>query len=525
MFKLEREKEEGNLEYKLKLDARSEERIERLVTQLNYRLNEGGGEAFYELGITDDGIPLGLTEEEAAESLKVIGRITEKLGAKFIVIRRERASRGYVYELLIRRTLDVPPIQVSVALLGNVDAGKSTLKGVLVSGTLDDGDGLAMSQVARYLHELKYRRSSSVSYHIIGFDDSGDSVNDKIKAYDEASIFLRSSKVITLVDLAGHERYLRTTLKGVMGSLPDYAALVVAANAGPIGSFREHLGICLVLGIPVFVVLTKIDLAPEEVLKKSLENLLSILKLPGVNKVPFIIRSENDCALAARNMPNGRIVPIFTVSNVTGEGLSLLKRFLNMLPQRMNWAERQNGKFVCYIDDKFNVSGVGVVLSGLVESGLIAVGQRALLGPFDDGSFRTVRIKSIQVNRLSVERALAGQLATFAVTNVDYDEVRKGMVLLDIDSKPKAVRSFRASVRVLHHPTTIRVGYEPVIHLKTIRQPAKLVESSKPYLRTGDVAEVTFKFILRPEYVTPGTTFVFREGRTKGIGEVISIAE
>ncbi|MCS7103519.1 MAG: elongation factor 1-alpha, partial [Candidatus Korarchaeum sp.] len=228
---------------------------------------------------------------------------------------------------------------------------------------------------------------------------------------------------------------------------------------------------------------------------------------------------------AARNMPHGRITPIFLVSNVTGEGLGFLKRFLNMLPQRINWAERQEDEFMCYVDDKFNVSGVGLVLSGLVESGFISAGQRTLLGPFDDGSFRTVRVKSIHVNRVSVERASAGQFATFAVTNADYNEVRKGMVLLDIDSKPKAVRTFRARIRVLHHPTTIRVGYEPVIHLKTIRQSAKLVEASKPYLRTGDVAEATFKFILRPEYVTVGSSFVFREGRTKGIGEIVAIVE
>ncbi|MDK2384859.1 MAG: hypothetical protein QI199_08685, partial [Candidatus Korarchaeota archaeon] len=145
------EREEGNQEYKLKLDPQSEERIAKLVTQLNYRLNEGGGEAFYELGISDDGLPVGLTEDEARRTFEVMDRIVESLGARYMVVRREKASRGYVYELLIRKTVDVPPIQISIALLGNVDAGKSTLKGVLVSGMLDDGDGLAMSQVARYL--------------------------------------------------------------------------------------------------------------------------------------------------------------------------------------------------------------------------------------------------------------------------------------------------------------------------------------------------------------------------------------
>ena len=519
------EREDGNQEYKLKLDPQSEERIAKLITQLNYRLNEGGGEAFYELGISDDGLPVGLTEDEARRTFEVMDRIVGSLGARYMVVRREKASRGYVYELLIRKTVDVPPIQISVALLGNVDAGKSTLKGVLVSGMLDDGDGLAMSQVARYLHELKYRRSSSVTYHILGFDDSGRPVNDELEGYNESEIYLRSSKVITLVDLAGHERYLRTTLKGVLGSMPDYAAIVVAGNAGPVGSFKEHLGISVALKIPSFVVITKIDMTPKEVLSSNVRKVVEYLKLPGVNRIPYPVRNENDCAVAARNMPLGRITPIFLVSNVTGEGLDLLKKFLNLLPPRLNWSDKEKEPFLTYVDDKFNVTGVGLVISGLVESGSISVGQRALLGPFDDGSFRTVRVKSIHVSRISVERVSAGQFATFAVTNVDYDEVRKGMVLLDVDAKPRAVRAFKASIRVLHHPTTIKVGYEPVIQLRTIRQPVKLVDSPKPYLRTGDKAEVVFRFVRRPEYVRVGDTFVFREGRTKGLGKITGIVE
>ncbi len=517
------ERDEGNVEYKLRLSPNDEERIEKLATQLNYRLKEGGGEAFYEIGISDNGEPVGISEMEAKKSFEVMDEIVKRIGATYMVIRKERVGKGYVYELLVRRTFDVPPVQVSVALLGNVDAGKSTLKGVLISGTLDDGDGLAMSKVVRYLHELKFRRSSSVSIHLLGFDSEGNAVNEELIEYDEAEIYLKSSKVITLVDLAGHERYLKTTLKGVLGSTPDYVAMVMGGNAGPIGSFKEHLGISVTLKIPLFVVVTKVDITPDETLKKNLRKLYSLLKLPGVNKVPFIVRDMNDVAIAARNMPYGRVSPVFLISNVTGEGLLLLKKFLNILPPRLDWHERVKDKFLVYIDEKFNVTGVGLVVSGLIESGRVKAGDRLLIGPFHDGSFRTVRVKSIHVNRVPVQEAEAGQLATFAITNVDYSEVRKGMVLLDMDQRPRAVRTFKAKIRVLHHPTTIKVGYEPVIQFKTVKQPAKLIESTKPFLRSGEKALVTFKFIKRPEYVTVGTVFLFREGRTKGLGKVVEL--
>jgi elongation factor 1-alpha len=94
------------------------------------------------------------------------------------------------------------------------------------------------------------------------------------------------------------------------------------------------------------------------------------------------------------------------------------------------------------------------------------------------------------------------------------------MVLLDKNLSPTPVRTFKAQVKVLHHPTTMRVGYTPVIHAHTIRQTAKIIEMSKEALRTGDIADVTFQFIMRPEYLEKNETFVFREGKTRGIGTV-----
>lgn len=522
---MKREAEEGKVEYKLKLNAYAEERLQKLATQLAYRLGEGGGEAFYELGVSDEGEPIGLTEEEAEESLRVMEKITKAVGASFMIVRKERARRGHVYELLVRKTVDSPPIQISICLLGNVDSGKSTLKGVLVYGTLDDGDGKAMSLVARYLHELKFRRSSSISVHVLGFSERGESINDTLRTYNEAKVYLEGSKIVTLIDLAGHERYLKTTMRGVLGNLPDYTCMVVGANAGPIGTFREHLGMTVALNIPCFVVMTKLDITPKEVLERNLNKVIHLLKLPGVNKIPFIIRNKNDAAIAARHMPHGRVAPIFLISNVTGQGLQELKAFLNMLPPKIDWNEKAKGKFLCYIDEKFDVTGVGLVVAGLVEEGSIKIGERVLLGPFDDGSFRTVRIKSIEVNRVRVERAEAGQIAAYAITNAKYDEIRRGMVLMDLDSRPVAIRRFKANIRVLHHPTTIKVGYEPVIQMRTIRQAARLVATTKKFLRSGDTDKVEFYFIKRPEFIRVGDVFFFREGRTKGIGTVIGLGE
>jgi GTPase len=87
-----------------------------------------------------------------------------------------------------------------------------------------------------------------------------------------------ASKVVGFMDLCGHEKYLKTTMFGLIGLCPDYCMIVVGANMGVSRMTKEHLGITLALKIPFFVVLTKLDLCPETVLKETKNTLQKILK-------------------------------------------------------------------------------------------------------------------------------------------------------------------------------------------------------------------------------------------------------
>ncbi|RLE94760.1 MAG: hypothetical protein DRN04_02510 [Thermoprotei archaeon] len=515
------EKELGPVEYKLKI-KRSDEKIEKLATQLKYRLGEGGGEAFLVLGVTDDGRPLGLSEEELEESLKVLDEATKRISAVWKIVQVAQGKRGKVVEVFIRRCRkDSPPIFLNIPVLGNVDSGKSTLISVLCTGELDDGDGLAMSKIARYLHEIKSGRTSSITPNYLGYDIEGNIVNHKLlDPLEESEIFLKSSKIIILIDLGGHERYLRTTLKGVMGRAPDYAMLVVAANAGLIGMGREHLGLLVALKIPFFTVITKKDLVPPEILNKTLAELYSILKMPGVRKIPLLVENESDVVLAARLIPKSRVVPIFIVSNVTGEGLHHVEKFLNLLPPRMRWKEKRKRSFLMYVEHTFNVKGVGLVVSGLILEGEVKVDEKVLIGPDEHGKFHLVKVKSIHVNRVNVEEAHAGEEACLALQGIDPCFVKKGMCLLSQSSNPSPVRSFEAEVKILHHPTMIKRGYQAVCHIHTIRHAVVFEQLSKEPLRTGDTAYVKLRFLYHPWYIRKGDVFVFRESRTRGLGIV-----
>ncbi|MFB0545241.1 MAG: EF-Tu/IF-2/RF-3 family GTPase, partial [Asgard group archaeon] len=239
-----------------------------------------------------------------------------------------------------------------------------------------------------------------------------------------------------------------------------------------------------------------------------------------------ILRDMDDAIVCAKSMFTGarhRIVPVFLVSNTKGEGLDLLKSFFNLLPKVRDFKEKMDQPFSTFIDEVFSVTGVGTVVAGTVLSGGLEVNQQILLGPFDDGSFRKVRVKSIHYKRTPVRRVIAGQTAAFALHRVKREEVRKGQVLLSQEYGPEAVSEFEANCMILYHKTTIKRGYQAVIHCNTIKQTARILWMNKKYLRTGDRATILFQFISRPEYIVPGMRFVFREGRTKGIGVITHI--
>jgi len=521
----EAERDEGNVEYKLVLLKDDQKTIEHLATQMRYRLNEGGGEAFYEIGVSDDGNPVGLDDKALELSLNVLEKAAKLIGAKCRLLRVGTGRLGKIAEVHVRVSREGNlPILLEIPVIGNVDAGKSSLVGVLTTGELDNGRGSAMSKVARYIHEVKTGRTSSISIHPIGFSEDGCIVNHSLTSpLDESQVFLKSSKIINLIDLGGHEKYLRTTLKGIMGRAPDYALLVVGANAGVVGTTKEHLGIAVALKIPIILVISKIDMVNHERIEYVLDDVFKLLKMPGVDKIPILVRGVDDISVAVKTIQSGRVTPVFLISNKTGEGLNLLKLFLNLLPPRMKWEEKLNEPFMMYVDDKFNVKGVGVVVSGVVLQGSIGIDDYVQIGPFDDGSSRLVKIKSIHLHRVPVQRVFPGQDVCLALSNIEYGEVLKGMCLLDKSEILKPVRVFEAKITILHHPTTIWRGYNAVIHIHTIRQTAELLESSREPLRTGVTAYVKFGFKYRPVYIRTGDWFVFREGRTRGIGFVTNI--
>ncbi|GAB0097647.1 GTP-binding protein 2 [Sergentomyia squamirostris] len=525
------EPQNGNVEYKLKLINPSQMRFEHLVTQMKWRLREGHGEAVYEIGVSDSGQLHGLDDADMDTSLRTLTQMADKLGATTSVLRRKSVGyRRSVTEVLVRKIPDDQHnIEVRVAVLGGAAAGKSTLLGVLTQGVTDNGRGKARLNMFRHVHEIKSGRTSCISHESLGFDAMGNVINSNTNDMIAEEVRDKSAKLVSFLDLAGHRRYMKTTCQALTGYSPHHAMLVVSSGGTIGGMTKEHLAIVKALDIPFFIVITKIDITPPGTVIQELRDILTSI---GYRKVPMIIDTYDSVLTASSHQLCENVVPIFCVSNVTAEGLSLISRFLYVLSPGVSNSERERLELEpCefHIDEIFRVEGVGVVVGGLLVKGVVTEGTCLKVGPLVDGSFHSVVVATIHRNKAPCRVVRAGQSASLSFTaNGELPTLRSGMVLVSTDygstSEPFGTLYFQAKVSVLFHATSIYKGFQTTVHIGSIRQTA-IIEGimGDRKLRTNDSASVLFRFVRQPEYVREGMRILFREGSSKGIGVVTQV--
>jgi elongation factor 1-alpha len=517
------EQEGGSVEFKERLTRDvhlADGRLESLAAQLRHRVLSGDGEATYVVGVTDDGGIAGISPEAFSESMDVLSLLAEEADAHVDDVQTWSAgddSDGIVGVATLREggVLETDDEHIVVGTAGHVDHGKSTLVGSLVTGTPDDGEGGTRAYLDVQPHEVERGLSADLSYAVYGFDE-GDPVrmDNPDRKSDRSRVVEEADRLVSFVDTVGHEPWLRTTIRGLVGQKLDYGLLVVAADDGPTKTTREHLGILLATDLPTVVAITKTDMVSEERVREVERDVERMLR--DADRTPLgVARHGVDAAVEEINE---QVVPVLTTSAVTMEGLPVLDELFERLPK----TDHEEGEFAMYVDRTYDVKGVGAVASGTVKSGRVEADDELLIGPMPDGSFREVEVRSIEMHYHRVDEASAGRIVGIALKNIKESEIERGMVLLPRESDPTPVREFEAEVMVLNHPTRIGEGYEPVVHLETVSEAAAIYPEGG-HLLPGDKGTARVRFKFRPYLVEEGQRFVFREGRSKGVGTVTDV--
>lgn len=394
---------------------------------------------------------------------------------------------------------EVPQTRIAVA--GHLRAGKSSLVGVVCTERLDDGHGSARNSVLQYNHEFESGHTSSITTHNVYFDHEGivlrksplnvlnhtsstvslehhtcrsggavvassssDTIADSsvIRSRGYSDLELADERItdksISFIDLAGHEKYLKTTLHGLVGHRPDFCMLAISyvdSDSGVEADMTgEHLGIIFAIKLPFFIVLTKADVVKKEVRIQREESIISFV-ISTLRRKAVLIRSIEELT-AFEEETNGRLcsehtVPILATSAVTGEGFELLKKLIyrlshqscdkKVIPQQQQQDELE-GRIMDYfpqvlpesehslvpettvsssssleqlqhsIPDEEKTENVVLVF---IESGVLRTGHAFSLGPSPTGSFIDVLVRSIYFNKIAVEQAYHGQTVTVAL--------------------------------------------------------------------------------------------------------------
>ena len=283
-----------------------------------------------------------------------------------------------------------------------------------------------------------------------------------------------------IVDVPGHERFVRTMVAGVGGM--DLVMLVIAADEGVMPQTREHLDICHLLGVKKGVVaLTKSDLVDPEWLGLVVEEVREYL--------------------AGSFLEEAAIVP---VSSRNGAGLAELKTELARLGADAE--EKKNaGPFRLPVDRVFTVTGFGTVVTGTLLTGSIAVGDDVEILP----SGLQGRVRGVQSHGSKGEKGSAGQRVAVNLQGVEHTEVRRG----DVVVPPGVFRTTRTMDAIIDHlpsaPRDLKHRATLRLHSATYEVPAQVILLDRNALKPGESAFAQLR-LEHPVLLLPGDPFVLR---------------
>lgn len=406
---------------------------------------------------------------------------------------------------------------LNVVVVGHVDHGKSTMMGhfLVKVGAVDP------RLVEKYREEAKAIGRESWAYAW---------VLDKLKEERQRGLtidlgynkFETKKYYYTLIDAPGHRDFIKNMITGA--SQADVAILVVSAKPNEFeagmsfgGQTREHAILCKTLGIDqIIVCISKMDAVnyDQATFEREKQELVKFLKSIGYwpkEEIEKLVKAGKLSPEAAKRL--GKIIAIIPVSGLYGDNLversdktpwykgPTLYEALDMVEPPKPLIDKP---FRLPIQKVYSIKGVGTVVTGRVESGVLKTGDDVLILPLGKKS----KAFSIEMHHERLEEAKPGDNVGVNVKGISRDEVKRGDVMCHPHSPPPVVGQLGDTIYgyiiarfiCIWHPTSIAAGYTPVMHAHTLQVAVKFVELLKKIdPKTGEVVEEKPSFIRKGE--------------------------
>ena len=380
---------------------------------------------------------------------------------------------------------------MNVVFVGHVDAGKSTCVGRMMY------DGGAVPE-----QEMKKLKEEAAKNGKAGFEFAY--VMDNIKEERErgVTIDLAYKKLvtekyeITIIDAPGHRDFVKNMITGA--SQADAAFLIISAPGGVQPQTTEHLWLLRTMGVKnLAVAVNKMDAVEykEDKFNQVKEDVSKLLKQVGINP-------ESTTFIACSGLIGDNIINKSTKMDWY-KGPTLREQIDNFpapelptnLPVRLP------------VQDVYEITGIGTVPVGKVETGILKVGQKVKILPGRTGEGVQGEIKTIEAHHETLPEAEAGENVGVNIRGIGKKDIARGDVICDATAPVPIVEEFIGQIAVINHPTVLAKGYTPVFHIHTAQVPCQFIEliaqidprtgevikEHPDFLKNGDVAKVRIK--------------------------------
>ncbi|MDD5086253.1 MAG: translation elongation factor EF-1 subunit alpha [Candidatus Nanoarchaeia archaeon] len=380
---------------------------------------------------------------------------------------------------------------MNLVFVGHVDHGKSTTVGRIL---FDSGN--ITEQALRKLKE-KAAELGKAGFEFAFVMDNLKEERERGVTIDLAHKKFETEKFyFTIMDAPGHKDFIKNMITGA--SQADSAVLVVAANDGIMAQTKEHIFLCRTLGVDqIIIAVNKMDMKDynEDNFNKIKGDVTTLLKTVGYNpeKVQFV---------PIASLPGDNVVKK-TEKMPWYSGPTLVEALENLeIPQKPTDLPLR-----LPIQDVYNITGIGVVPVGKVETGVMKIGDKVIFVPAREGKGINGEVKSIEMHHEQIQEALPGDNVGFNVRGIEKKDIARGDVLGHTSNPPTVASEFTAQIVVLNHPSVMTVGYTPVFHIHTSQVACQITAIEKKlnpttgetiaenpdFIKNGDAAIIKVK--------------------------------